>query len=287
MYYRNGNTSVIIMADGTKVRYIPNNKAPEPVRPESIDLKITDKCFSRCSFCYEHSCPEGKHGNLDHPILDTLEPGTELAVGGGNPLEQINLEAFLKKMKDKEVICNITSHVRSFGFRNNLITTWGQKWLVAGIGLSVGDLPEDTDLVPVVVPKDIEKRVLYHTIIGITPTNLIKRLSKKHNVLLLGNKTQPVIKHTANELREFVAAFNGEGLYFDNLACDQLNVRSLVSENVWKERYMGDDGLFTMFIDLVTERAYKSSTVDRCRSQGVPLSGARDIRDLFQQVRNS
>ena len=47
---------------------------------------------------------------------------------------------------------------------------------------------------------------------------------------------------------------------FDNLAIKQLDVKRLMSDKEWDEFYMGDDGQFTMYIDLVKEEFAKSST---------------------------
>ena len=49
--------------------------------------------------CHEQSGPHGVHGDLNNPLLDTLHPYTELAIGGGNPLEHPDLIPFLQKMK--------------------------------------------------------------------------------------------------------------------------------------------------------------------------------------------
>jgi hypothetical protein len=47
---------------------------------------------------------------------------------------------------------------------------------------------------------------------------------------------------------------------FDNLALDQLDVKSLISSEKYNEIYMGDDGESTMYIDLVNKEFAKSST---------------------------
>lgn len=71
--YNNGNYSVVMLSDGTKVRY--NDKDSfNPIKPESMDLKITNKCYGNgnglCAMCHECSSPEGKHGNiLNLPFL--------------------------------------------------------------------------------------------------------------------------------------------------------------------------------------------------------------------------
>ena len=104
--YKNGNTLVAISEqDGTKIRYIPDGQTPKPVRPESIDIKITNRCLvdPPCQMCHEMSGREGRHANLNHPLLDSIEPYTELAIGGGDPFQHPDLESFLTRMKERKV----------------------------------------------------------------------------------------------------------------------------------------------------------------------------------------
>ena len=108
--YENGNYTVMLLSDGTKIRF--NNKATMKVDfPESIDMKISNLCNMGCPMCHEQSVPDGELANLSHPLLDSLHPYTELALGGGNVLEHPDLFPFLSKMKDQKVICNMTLHL--------------------------------------------------------------------------------------------------------------------------------------------------------------------------------
>lgn len=47
---------------------------------------------------------------------------------------------------------------------------------------------------------------------------------------------------------------------FDNLAINQLNVKRLMTDKEWNEFYMGDDGNFTYYIDMVERKFARSST---------------------------
>ncbi|MDR2345234.1 MAG: radical SAM protein [Planctomycetaceae bacterium] len=281
MFYKNGNTAVILCSDGTKIRYIPDDELPQPVRPESIDIKITNYCRNNCWFCYEHSNPNGQHGNLNHPILETLEAGTELAIGGGNPLAHPQLESFLSRMRSKKVVCNLTIHQKDYVKNKQYIDEIVLHRFVNGLGISVGDIDDNLQ-----IHDDIRKRVVVHTIIGITPVSVIQKISQRYKVLLLGNKNQQPDIAIINEIRNYITNCGDmvEALYFDNLACEQLDVRSLIDDNTWKSRYMGDDGMFTMFIDLIQECGYVSS-VDK--DIGVSLSESSTIRDVFSKIRQS
>ena len=50
---------------------------------------------------------------------------------------------------------------------------------------------------------------------------------------------------------------------FDNLSIKQLNLQEQIESNIWEEFYMGDDGKFTMYIDLVKKKFSKNSINDQ------------------------
>ena len=58
--YQNGNYTVTIMDDGTKIRSNDLNFFA-PTHPESMDIKITNCCDMGCPMCHEDSKPDGKH----------------------------------------------------------------------------------------------------------------------------------------------------------------------------------------------------------------------------------
>ena len=103
---KNGNYWKILFDDGTIVKYNKlDNLTPE--YPDSMDVKITNKCDKGCIFCHENSKPNGEHGDImNAKFIETLLPYTELAIGGGNPLEHLDLEAFLEKCKSLKLIPN-------------------------------------------------------------------------------------------------------------------------------------------------------------------------------------
>ena len=68
---------------------------------------------------------------------------------------------------------------------------------------------------------------------------------------------------------------------FDNLAIEQLNVRRLMGEEQWNEFYLGNDGQFTMYVDMVNREFAKSSV----STERWPIMD--NIDDMFNKVRNS
>ena len=290
--YANGNTIVQLYSDGTKIRYFPDNEDPMPIRPESIDLKITNMCDGidghLCAFCHEQSTPDGKHGNLSHPCLSGIRPGTELAIGGGNPMAHPFLENFLVAMRDRGVICNMTLNWKHFDTYYDRVVNYIRRDLIHGVGVSVNEL----------IPRDILTRlmcwpnIVVHTIAGVAPQGVYEILSNKNlNLLILGYKTfgRGASYRNQNDIStpfvwlkdhifELVQRFRAVG--FDNLALEQLDMQSRLSQEVWKQFYMGDDGAFTMYIDLVQSTFAKSSVSPRHPIRDMSLE------KMFSKVRS-
>ena len=69
-------------------------------------------------------------------------------------------------------------------------------------------------------------------------------------------------------------------LSFDNLALDQLDVRRLLTDEEWEEFYMGDDGGYTFYMDLVAGTFSKNSLCE----ERFPI-GEKSIDEMFQFIR--
>lgn len=67
---------------------------------------------------------------------------------------------------------------------------------------------------------------------------------------------------------------------FDNLAIEQLNVRRLISDEYWNEFYMGDDGNFTFYIDMVERKFARSSMADFDKRYDLMDS----VDDMFKKI---
>ena len=140
--------------------------------------------------------------------------------------------------------------------------------------------------------KDFPNAVI-HTIAGVPPWSVYEELADHDlNLLILGYKakgngweyfsnnafhvTQNLcdLKHNLLNLRHRFKA-----VAFDNLAVTQLSLRELLSPDEFNELYMGDDGDFTMYIDLVAGKYGKSSTH--------PLRDidAGTVTELFQKLK--
>jgi len=264
--YTNGNYNVKIYEDGTKIRENDlDNFRPE--FPESIDLKITNYCKFNCPMCHEESGLDGQHGNLSNVrFIDSLTPYTELAIGGGDPYTHPGLLNFLYMMKTKGVLSNITIKQETFmeneGFTKLLID---QK-LIRGLGISVSTFDQEfldrVKLLPDVV---------LHVIAGYTPVEEIMKYSNNGlKILILGYKQfGRGADYMNQDIRDGIIILNNslvniikgfKIVSFDNLALKQLRVKDLLTAADWETFYMGDDGQYTMYVDLVNEEFAKNST---------------------------
>lgn len=285
--YNNGNYTVEIYDDGTKIRET-EEETFEASFPENIDIKITNKCLNNCNFCYESSSPEGKHGNLNVDFIKSLHPYTELAIGGGNPLSHPDLHEFLKVLKENKIIANIT--IRQNDFLNNLelLKNYTDNKLLYGIGVSLIE-PTDEFI------KEIQQfpNAVIHTIAGLlTKEQLIKLFNKKLKILILGYKTRGKGENYKHEFEKDIflnIEFLKQNILkltplfkvvsFDNLAIEQLELQKQINPKVWEEFYMGDDGKHTMYVDLVKQTFSKNSLSE----EGFELMS--NIEEMFNIVK--
>jgi len=265
--YKNGNYNVTILSDGTKIR---ETEAEEfiPSFAENCDVKITDRCDGGCVMCYEGCTPNGKHGDiLNQKFLDSLHPFTELAING-NDLSHPDLIPFLEKLREKKVIANMTVNQIHFERNQELIDKLIDDKLIFGLGISLHKPTEE-------FVKTVKKypNAVIHTINGILSQSDIEILKDNNlKILILGYKKlrrgkdwfkkeyEDILakqKWLFDNLEDIINHF--EVVSFDNLAIKQLEVERLMDEKEWEEFYMGDDGNFTFYIDLVEGTFAKNS----------------------------
>lgn len=296
--YKNGNYNVHIFEDGTKVR---ENKLDffKPEFPESFDLKITNKCDRGCLYCHENSIVNGKHGDiLNLPFIDSMHPYTEIAIGGGNPLEHPDLYKFLELCKEKQFIPSMTVNQFHFMKYKEYLKALCDEKLIYGLGISLTNVHE-RDFIKSV--KEFPNAVI-HVINGIVSIDELDHLSQNNlKILILGYKmfrrgesyykhfNTDTIDNDVNkkkvELYVKLPEIIHEGWFrvvsFDNLAISQLNPKRCLTEEQWDEVYLGDDGFATMYIDAVEGKFARSSTS--------PLDERYDITsniiDMFNVIR--
>lgn len=277
-------TYSIDLNTGTKVRELKQGEQQFiATEPEAIDIKITNYCDAGCSYCHEHSTTEGKHADFDDliGILHGLRPLTELAIGGGNPLDYPSLDEFLYISTRKGMINNMTVnqiHLRQDRYKEQLLEYVDKGW-IHGIGLSI--IPARFEEISELKNLFGDNLVL-HTIAGVHTFRQVERIvnerlfnekKKDYKILVLGYKVHGRGERYFSTLKKRIQVLirgwevnlpqlfkNTEVISFDNLALEQLNVKHWVRNDEWNKRYMGDEGQYTMYIDAVNKNFGVAST---------------------------
>lgn len=250
-----------------------------PVFPESIDVKITNRCDMNCVYCHEGSVANGKHGDLKALLkaLENLPQGVELAIGGGNPLAHPNLEEFLIWSKSKGWIVNLTVKQSHFEQEQCKLKRLTDTKMIYGLGVSIDNLNFDINT------RTDFPNLVYHVICGLHPIEFLDCLLERNGkVLVLGIKNfgrganifyDPSIKINLNKWSRMLGKFLNKGtLSFDNLAIEQLDIKRFFTTSGWEEFYMGDDFTFSMYIDAIEQTFAKTSrSSDRQNWQNISL----------------
>lgn len=287
--YKNGNYNVVICKDGTKYRFTEDDEF-KPSFCESIDYKLTDKCDGGCKFCYEGCTINGKHGSVDYAFIDTLHPFTEIALNG-NDLTHPELETFLKRLKMRQVIPNMTVNQKHFIEHYDKLMELMKNELIYGLGVSLVEVNDD--LLEKIKDKE---NIVIHVIAGIFSEKEINELSNKNlKILILGykklkrgekfyednsNEIERNIKYLGDNLNEVIKKF--KVVSFDNLSIKQLKVKNILNDKEWEEFYMGDDGDFTFYIDGVKGVFAKNSCMPE--EERFPIMNSVD--EMFNFIKN-
>lgn len=267
--YKNGNYTVAIFDDGTKIRRT-NDDEFIPSFSESIDFKITNYCDAGCAYCHENSTKNGLHGDImNMKFIDTLHPYTEIAIGGGNPLDHPDIIPFLKKLKANRVIANITVNQKHFMQEQDTIKLLVNRGLISGLGVSLVD--PNNEFIDTLVKYP---NAVLHVINGVeSATDLNPLRGKGIKILILGYKVlrrgesfydsfEDVIEQSKISIKEDLPNLINDFkvVSFDNLAIRQLGIKEFLTDEEWDEFYMGRDSEFTYYVDGVNEEFASSST---------------------------
>ena len=268
--YKNGNYTVTIYDDGTKVRETNDDKFI-PNFAECIDVNLSYKCNVGCKFCYLNCSPKGKEADLKSEntlkFLDSLKPYTEIALNLNN-YEMKGLKYFLMEAKKRNIIANVTVNIKIIDL--DYLLDLKKNNLIHGIGVSISDFNNlNNELILKLSEID---DVVFHLVAGIVTANDMIKLSEIAHlkVLILGYKNIGkgeallknnfniinninLIKNNINGLKNFFKVMS-----FDNLAVKQLNLKERFKD-IFDDYYMGDDGQFTYYVDLVYNTFSKSS----------------------------
>lgn len=291
--YKNGNYTVILLSDGTKIRYNDLDNLT-PAFAESMDITITERCNGNCSFCYLGCTESGKHADLNQPFFDTLHAGTEIALNG-NDLSHPDLFSFLHRMTfEKHVICNLTVNQKHFMENVEFLMRLSHYNLIKGLGISLNN-SNDPEFY-----KALKKfpNAVIHTIDGLLTKEDLDNMSNKNiKLLILGykilgrgdtyykknkNKIDANINWLNDHLMEYTDKFTV--ISFDNLAISHLHLKEKISEGTWNSSYMGDEGAFTFYIDSVNHK-FAISSLDKTKYDYTNDMTVDDMFKFIQGVR--
>lgn len=295
--YWNGNGYIEInKINGTSIRTILDDKPYVAEFPENIDMEISNKCTNGCSFCYANCTPEGKDADINKFIEDknsflySLQPGTELALNGNEPLHP-QLFNLLNFCKERQILANLTVHENTLIKNRHLLEFWLDSRYINGIGISPCSYSEEMINFCKAHPTSV-----IHTIAGITSPiefNLLKDNSLK--ILILGYKTfgkgeeykgkfSKKIEENILWLKDNLSSFqnNFEVISLDNLAIIQLQPETWLPKDTYSKIYRGDDGSHTFFIDLVNE-TYALNSMQSKENHEYLLS---DVKDMLKNIQS-
>ncbi len=287
--YNNGNTKVSVYNDGTKIREYSGE--PKPIHPESCDVKITSYCDLGCKFCHERSSLSGKRADLDKllGVLSVLPAGVEIAIGGGNAFSHPGLVPFLHTLKARGNVANITINHKHIKQYKEILNQIIDQKLIHGICISCISLSKTEDILNLLKKSD---NIVFHLIMGLNSVEDIDKLNdiclsleKKCKVLVLGYKEfgfgEEYFADNEHKIEaskylwytKLASRFKSTNLVisFDNLAISQLNLNRYFTNESWEKFYMGDDFVFTMYIDGV-EETFASSSTARIRAKFSDIS---------------
>lgn len=291
--YKNGNVDVEILDDGTRICKTEDDEFIFDF-PMSIDVTITTKCDGGCPFCYMNCIENGIHADLNQSWVNTIKPFTEVALNG-NDLSHPGLIDFLTKLRDRNVICNMTVNQKHFMQHINLLHILVDNNLIKGLGVSLVNPTEEF----IAQIKRFPNAVI-HVINGILDPSDVEVMSNHGlKLLILGYKKlrrgedwyqvdyENIVSKQIwlnDNLPDMINKFTV--ISFDNLALKQLPIiKEILSEEQWEEFYAGDDGTCSMFVDMVTQTFAKSSTT-QLETQHLIMDNLQDMFSIVKAENN-
>lgn len=272
--YKNGNAQITLYEDGTRVIESPNDHLDFEF-PLNIDVRVSTYCsFGRkkgkgpdsavCSFCHERATQDGFECDYEalKEKLSVFPDGIELAVGCNELTE--GLERFIRDVGSKYVV-NLTvnqGHVHRFEDKLLSLISDRKIW---GLGISFRPSLEWK------VPKSLVEyeNTILHCIVGIDDVRDVMSLTSRgvKKVLFLGekdfgfnegkvNQDSDSHKRWRQKLPFLLSKF--PVVCFDNLALEQLPLKSMISRDDWEVLYQGEH---SFYIDAVNGWFKRSSRV--------------------------
>ena len=285
--------------------------------PDSIDLKITNKCPWNCPYCHESSTIDGESFDLEKTksILSQLpQLPIEIAIGGGDVLDAPGITDLIDWLNSRGNRTRVTVNVQDILKRRKEVKKLKD---VGAIGISIDNLnfklQNDTLEYPSLRSTFWPSATIFgydsptatcviHIIAGIFPVDQLDTLFEvsEYPILVLGYKQWGRAKdsnlpeHSIQKFREklisiinkvrledYTSYIRSKTIGFDNLAIEQLRIKEFLPEDEWENLYMGDEGQHSMYIDAVRgEFARTSRSEERTSWDDVGLI------DFFNSLKN-
>ena len=253
--------------NGAKIRFSFGDLGSTPeysTYPELVDMKITDRCFESCKWCYADSTPTGEHATRDNTyrmLFILMSMGIfEVALGGGNVMDHPQILDIVSSTRRRNIIPNITCRNPEWMMSpryGELINSVGRIGVTA---YTVDDIPRLADICTTMnIPL---RKVSPQVVVGIpdeyTFGDILRSAHELHlPVTLLGYKhCGRGSNYVPNEynLIDIIMNMNNRDelptISIDTALALQYNTE-LAAMGIPRIMYTTDEGRFSMYIDAV------------------------------------
>lgn len=289
--YTNGNAKIKLYSDGTREIFTEDDEFKFDY-PLSMDCKVTNFCHFGCPQCHENSTPNGRHALMKNfDFLETWNKGCEIALGGGALSTYTDLDKLLIRIKKNGLIASATFHQQEFIDNFNEIRAWQKNEMLYGIGVSLHSCTDE-------LAKFINQcdNVVIHVINGMFTFSQCEWIAKNirtPKILILGykefrrgienySKNKTIIDQEKQWLKENLryVLLKCKAVSFDNLALEQLDVKSHLTDKQFSEFYQGGEGELSMYIDAVEGKFARNST-----SNERYLIDKKTVKEMFYIIK--
>lgn len=299
-HYKNGNATVSLFNDGTRIIEYPDNEEVMVDFPMNVDVTLFEGCnlINICEYCHIHTTNSKKEGDytLLKQRISELPHGIEIAIGCNFITE--GLKDFLRWAKGRYV-CNLTVnaiHIPKYYVELKELISEG---VVCGIGISYRSGYMDRWSSEVANFFSSYEHTILHVIAGLDDRHEVVEFMKQHSfkkVIILGYKDlnngekfkQENTVAVENNIKEWMynipyfikeVLVLGGVVSFDNLALEQLKVKRLFGEKEWGSFYNHE---WSFYIDLSKEVMMPSSR-DKTPENWASLRDM-SMKDYFQFI---